>query len=109
MIRFPLVSLVLLAALGASAAASAQHNNMAPLVAPVDSNNPGAPLTATQAAPGYHDRNCVQDTGSLVPAKKGTCLNVTGRSYNQEDLQRTGALTTRGQLLKLDPSLSAGH
>lgn len=106
MTRLYVISFVCIAALGASSIATAQSSTP---VAPSQTDTPVATQPAKPAAPGYHDRNCVQSTGSLIPAKKGDCLNVTGRSYNQEDLQRTGALTTRGQLLKLDPSVSAGH
>jgi hypothetical protein len=112
MTKLSLVSFAFIAALGVSAVATAQSNTpTAPTAptAPSKTDTPAAAQPATPSAPGYHDRNCVQSTGSLIPAKKGDCLNVTGRSYNQEDLQRTGALTTREQLLKLDPSVSAGH
>lgn len=76
--------------------------------------NPAPASTAT--APSHHspikpgDRNCVRDTGSLIPAKKGDCLPVTGRSYSQQDLQGTGKTNIGPALQQLDPSITVrGH
>lgn len=56
------------------------------------------------------DRNCLRSTGSLIPPKPGECLPVPGRSYSQEDIRRTGALTTGDALRRLDPSVTVrGH
>lgn len=55
------------------------------------------------------DRNCLRDTGSLIPAKKGQCLPVTGRSYSRDELQRTGTQDNARALQMLDPSISVGH
>jgi hypothetical protein len=42
--------------------------------------------------------------------KKGQCLPVAGRSYNQQDLQRTGEPNLGSALQKLDPAITArGH
>ncbi|HET6554327.1 MAG TPA: hypothetical protein VFG49_12400 [Dyella sp.] len=61
-------------------------------------------------APG--DRNCIQSTGSAIPAKKGSpCLSVPGRSYSRQDIQNTGEPTLGPALQKLDPSVTiqGGH
>lgn len=52
------------------------------------------------------DRNCIRDTGSLIPAKKGECLPVTGRSYNKSDIDATGETRLGPALEKLDPSIT---
>ncbi len=55
------------------------------------------------------DRNCLQSTGSLIPARKGECLPVAGRSYSEQELRRTGAIDTAHALQMLDPRISLGH
>ena len=52
------------------------------------------------------DRNCIRDTGSLIKAKNGQCLPVAGRSYGQDDIQRTGKTRLGPALQDLDPSIS---
>jgi hypothetical protein len=73
------------------------------------SNPSVAAPSATQAPqspikPG--DRNCLRDTGSLIPAKKGECLPVTGRTYTKQDIDSTGAHTLGPALQRLDPSIT---
>jgi hypothetical protein len=64
-----------------------------------------APSTDKQVIkPG--DRNCIRDTGSLIKAKKGQCLPVAGRSYDQEDIRQTGETQLGPALQKLDPSIT---
>ncbi|WP_109124574.1 hypothetical protein [Dyella sp. C11] len=74
--------------------------------------------TATQANPDASrtplkpgNRNCLQTTGSLIPAKPGTCLPVAGRSYSSQDIRNTGSPTLGPALQQLDPSItvSGGH
>ena len=59
------------------------------------------------------DRNCLQTTGSLIPAKPGTCLTgAPGRSYSKEDIDRTGQPTLGPALQMLDPAVTVrggGH
>jgi hypothetical protein len=57
------------------------------------------------------DRACLQSTGSLIPAKPGTCLPVAGRSYSSQDIRNTGSPTLGPALQQLDPSvtISGGH
>lgn len=76
-----------------------------------------APAKATTAKPDQHavpapgSRNCIRDTGSHIPPPKGQCLPVAGRSYSQQDIQRTGAVDVGQALQMLDPSVrvSGGH
>ena len=52
------------------------------------------------------DRNCLRDTGSLIPAKKGQCLQgAFGRSYSAQDLRNTGQPKTADALRMLDPAI----
>ncbi|HUB88666.1 MAG TPA: hypothetical protein VMA74_02960 [Dyella sp.] len=75
-----------------TASASAHHVNRSPL-------KPG-------------DRQCIRDTGSLIPAKKGECLPVPGRSYSKQDIDATGETTLGPALQRLDPAITTygrGH
>lgn len=52
------------------------------------------------------DRNCLHDTGSLIPAKKGQCLQgAFGRSYSARELRSTGQQDIAGALRMLDPAI----
>jgi hypothetical protein len=57
------------------------------------------------------NRACLQSTGSLIPAKPGTCLPVAGRSYSSQDIRNTGSPTLGPALQQLDPSITVtgGH
>jgi hypothetical protein len=71
---------------------------------------PPAAAAAGTPADRLADRNCLRDTGSLIPPKPGHCLPVAGRSYTRDDLRRTGATRTGEALERLDPSLEVrGH
>ena len=106
MLKTTVISLALAVSLGASALAIAQSAS-AQVTSPTD-NTPSSQADATQGhqviKPG--DRNCIRDTGSLIPAKKGQCLQAaTGRSYSRQDLQNTGAINNAQALRMLDPSI----
>jgi hypothetical protein len=58
------------------------------------------------AGPRPGDRNCLRDTGSLIPARPGHCLPVAGRSYSQDDLRRTGQTDAAAALGQLDPGIA---
>lgn len=50
--------------------------------------------------------NCVTETGSRIKAKdKNGCNGLPGRSYDKDDIDRTGALTIGEALQRLDPSI----
>jgi hypothetical protein len=107
MISKPL--LVLTIALGIAPLAMAQQN-------PADTGAaPSGQQAATKQDPSQSplkpgNRNCLQTTGSLIPAKPGTCLPVAGRSYTQQDIKNTGQTDTGRALEQLDPSITVrGH
>lgn len=63
-----------------------------------------------RAVPPLDSRSCIRDTGSHIPPPKGQCLPVTGSSYSQQDIQRTGATNIGQALQMLDPSVTVhGH
>ena len=79
--------------------------------APQNTATPNQPAAASHATPNHSpvkpgDRNCIRDTGSLIPPKKGECLPINGRSYSQQDIQSTGERTLGPALQKLDPSVT---
>jgi len=79
--------------------------------APQNAQPPAQPATAPSAMPHASpiepgDHNCIRDTGSLIPPKKGECLPVPGRSYTQQDLEGTGERNLGPALEKLDPSVT---
>jgi hypothetical protein len=77
-------------------------------------NNPAPQQAATTAAAASNnhspikpgDRNCLRDTGSLIPPKKGECLPVTGRTYSKKDIDATGETLLGPALEKLDPAVT---
>jgi len=89
--------------LGFAAQVGAQTQN-----APAGDSSP----TTQKASTANHspikpgDRNCLHDTGSLIPAKKGECLPVTGRTYSKSDIDATGAHTLGPALRDLDPAIT---
>ena len=104
MSRFVFVSAMLLAGCGASTMLLAQDSP----TSPPSAGSSSQPSVQQVARP--DDRNCVRDTGSRIPAKKGHCLPVNGRSYSQQDLQRTGEPELGRALQKLDPRITVhGH
>jgi len=62
-----------------------------------------APVSAQTAQNTPQTPDCVRDTGTRIPQPEGTCRNVPGSSYTQEDLQRTGEIDTGRALQKMDP------
>jgi hypothetical protein len=65
-----------------------------------------APSAARRSPVKPGDRDCIRDTGSRIPAKKGECLPVTGRSYTKQDLDATGERTLGPALQRLDPAVT---
>jgi hypothetical protein len=52
------------------------------------------------------DSNCLTETGSRIPpAGKAGCRGY-GRSYSDEDIQRTGSTNAADALSLLDPSIT---
>lgn len=97
------VSALLLVSYGVSPMLLAQS-----LAAPAFAQSSAQPSAQQAARP--NDRNCIRDTGSRIPVKKGRCLPVTGRSYSQQDLLRTGRPNLGEALQQLDPRITVhGH
>lgn len=103
MLKTTVLSLAAAFGLGIGAFATAQSAQPAPNTMPKAAAQP----TARQhqvIKPG--DRNCLRDTGSMIPAKKGLCLQgAFGRSYSAEDLRNTGQPKTADALRMLDPAI----
>lgn len=104
MSKLPSTMFALMIGLGLSGVAVAQET--APAVA-AQTDQTSAPANHQVVKPGDHE--CLQHTGSLIPAKKGECLPVTGRSYSGKELRRTGEPDNARALQMLDPSISVGH
>ncbi|MBE1160568.1 hypothetical protein [Dyella acidiphila] len=96
---------ILLAAAGFATALRAAPQNVppAPLV-PAAASSAASPGHASPLKPG--DRNCIRDTGSLIPPKPGQCLPVAGRSYSKDELDSTGKMKLGPELQQLDPSVT---
>jgi putative hemolysin len=103
MTRFIPLAVVLGTGIAMTAFAAPQNDAAHPNPAPA-ANAQGQP---SPVKPG--DRNCLRDTGSLIPPKKGDCLPVTGRSYSKDDIDNTGAHTLGPALQRLDPSITLQH
>jgi hypothetical protein len=53
------------------------------------------------------DRNCIRYTGSHISRReKDKCTGAVGRSYDREDIERTGATDIGQALQRLDPSIT---
>ncbi|HVX04067.1 MAG TPA: hypothetical protein VHA71_02990 [Rhodanobacteraceae bacterium] len=101
------------AALAVPAFAQTSPNNApAPTQATAATSNQSAASAqkGKRAVPPLNSRMCIRDTGSHIPPPKGQCLPVTGNSYSQQDIQRTGANNVGQALQMLDPSVTVhGH
>ena len=54
-------------------------------------------------------RPCSLPTASRIPGKPGDCYASPGRTYSQEDVQRTGQTNVGDALHLLDPSITVHH
>jgi hypothetical protein len=107
MSKLSIVICALLTGLGISALATAQ--NVASTAEAPASHAVTKSASTAHPVPKPGNRNCLRDTGSLIPAKKGECLPVAGRSYSGDELRRTGMQNNARALQTLDPSISVGH
>jgi len=51
--------------------------------------------------------NSCLSTGSHIVSKQHGCTFATGRSYSRTDIEATGAATTAGALVSLDPAITS--
>jgi len=108
MYKSSIVTLALIAGLGLNALAIAQ--NSTPIATSQDSQSSQVNPQTNKHVPQPGDRNCVRDTGSLIPAKKGECLAVPGSSYSGKELRSMGTNGNNARALQmLDPDVSIGH
>ena len=70
-------------------------------------NTPGTKPILTESAADAHDPTCLTQTGSRID--KGTMCAGHGRSYSNDDIDRTGAITAARALRLLDPSITIQH
>lgn len=107
MSKLSIVICTLLTGLAVSALATA--HSATPVAEAQASHAVTKSASAAYPVPKPGDRNCLRDTGSLIPAKKGECLPVAGRSYSGDEMRRTGTQNNARALQTLDPSISIGH
>ena len=65
-------------------------------------------ITADKSESALVKTDCIKDTGTRIKRsndKKG-CNGLPGRSYDKDDIDRTGALSIGEALQRLDPSIS---
>jgi hypothetical protein len=67
------------------------------------------PRPDTQAAASTTPRPCAPATASRIPARPDECSPSPGRSYSQEDVERTGQTNVADALQMLDPSITVHH
>lgn len=62
-------------------------------------------VTGDNARP--NDRNCLRETGTrIVRRDKQECVNANGKSYDREDIDRTGAVDVADALQRLDTGIT---
>jgi hypothetical protein len=66
------------------------------------------PQSKPAATAAMKDPNCLTDTGDMITSGKPGCRGF-GRSYSQDDLERTGSTHVGGALAFLDPSITVHH
>jgi hypothetical protein len=52
---------------------------------------------------------CVVSSASRIPAESDKCSITPGRSYSEQDIERTGQTNVGDALQMLDPSVSVHH
>lgn len=52
---------------------------------------------------------CTLSSASRIPARPNQCSSSPGRSYTQQDIERTGQTNVGDALQMLDPSVTVHH
>lgn len=74
----------------------------------VETENINISATTTDVASVKNKTRCVTETGTRIKTRakdKNGCNGLPGRSYDKDDIDRTGALTVGEALQLLDPSI----
>jgi hypothetical protein len=69
----------------------------------------GPPRSENRTAAATPTQPCVPETASRLPMRTGVCSSAPGRSYSNEDLERTGHTDVADALQMLDPSITVHH
>jgi hypothetical protein len=69
----------------------------------------GPPRSETRSAAAAPTQPCVPETASRLPMRPGVCSSAPGRSYSNQDLERTGHTDVGDALQMLDPSITVHH
>jgi hypothetical protein len=67
------------------------------------------PRPDTRVAADSAVRPCSVASASRLASKPGECSATPGRTYSQEDVQRTGQTNVGDALQMLDPSITVHH
>jgi hypothetical protein len=67
------------------------------------------PRPDTQAAAAAAPRPCSLATASRIAERPDQCSASPGRSYSQQDVERTGQTNVADALQMLDPSITVHH
>lgn len=112
MLKTTVLSLATAFGLGIGAFATAQTLQPSQYAPHLTSQVPAQPATRQPVAQQHQvikpgDRNCIRDTGSMIPAKPGQCLQgAFGRSYSADDLRNSGHPQNPAEALRaLDPAV----
>lgn len=64
-------------------------------------------ISADKSAVVVADTGCITETGTRIKSKKDKkgCNGLPGRSYDKDDIDRSGATTVGEALERLDPSI----
>jgi hypothetical protein len=108
--RTCLMLLLSLAAMSALARGADDKAEASPEVQVQEDAREAAPVDGTEViltnTPAKAKSNCVQETGSRIKRRDARgCNGEPGRSYDRDDLDRTGAIDAADALRRLDPSI----
>ncbi|MEO8778262.1 MAG: hypothetical protein ABI389_06275 [Rhodanobacter sp.] len=109
MFRSTILAACLIAAGGFGSGAMASAPSAADRASTPSSQASRQSTQTEQATINPDNRMCLRHTGSLIPPKRGECINAVGTSYSAEDLRRTGQPNTGAALQMLDPRIRVGH
>lgn len=102
--------LAVLFAKGCAVSGALSAQNAAPSHNPVSAVTvPHQQVPPRQVQRRIDRRDCLRDTGSLIPPKHGRCLPVSGRSCSARELRDSEASSPAGALERQDTAISPGR